>query len=109
MDQLEGYVPDWSAERSSQLISHLQTFSNELFAKIESLQTKTQETRFLAKDYHLKVKKDFHAVLAIADKQFMEHVRHLHSERSQQNPKSSEKRVRSLKKHRSARKTSRSA
>lgn len=108
MDQLEGYVPDWSAERSSQLISHLQTFSNDLFAKIESLQTKTHESRFLAKDYTLKVKKDFHAVLAIADKQFMEHVRHLHSERSQQSPKSSVKRQSSLKKPRSAPKTRRS-
>lgn len=100
MDQLEGYVPDWNAERSSQLIGHLQTFSNDFFAKIESLQTKTQETRFLAKDYHLKVKKDFHAVLAIADKQFMEHVRHLYSERSQQNPKSLVKKLKSLRKSR---------
>lgn len=88
MDQLEGYVPEWNNEKNQLLIENLQKFSNEFFDRLETLHGKVKDSRFQAKDSLLKVKKDFHSALAIADKQFMEHVRHLYSERSQLSLKS---------------------
>lgn len=52
----------------------MKKFSDEFFLKLENSHFKCKELKFNAVDNHLKIKQDFHSLLAMADKQFMEHV-----------------------------------
>ena len=87
MDKLEGSVLPLNSEQTLVLMKGLEDMAESLIGGLEKTIIKVQNIKFQGKDHQLKVQQDFHSLLALADKQFMEHVGLCYLARFRQNRK----------------------
>lgn len=83
MDKLEGLTQPYNTEQTLELLSGLEQMSNDLIGGFDDSLTKVLNMRFEGKDTQLKIKQNFHTLLALADRHFMEHVSKLDPDRYQ--------------------------
>lgn len=83
MDKLEGLTQPYNTDQTLELLSGLEQMGNGLIGGFDDSLNKVLNLRFQGKDTQLKIKQNFHTLLALADGHFMEHVSHLDSDRYQ--------------------------
>lgn len=83
MDKLEAQVHPLSGEQTLQLLKSLEEMGDGLLGGLTKTIDRVQSLSFQGKDTQLKIKQNFHTMLALADKHFMEHVRSLYLDRYQ--------------------------
>lgn len=87
MDKLEAQVHPLTGDQTLQLLKNLEEMGDGLLAGLSKTLDRVHNLGFQGKDTQLKIKQDFHTMLALADKHFMEHVSQSYLDRYQHDKK----------------------
>jgi len=79
MDILEGSVAPLTSDQTLELLKHLENTGDNLLSGVQKALERVTTARFRGRDVQAKAKQDFHALLATADREFVEHVQYTHS------------------------------
>jgi hypothetical protein len=74
MDKLEAQVSPLTGDQTLQLLKSLEEMGDGLLGGLTKTLDRVNHLSFQGKDTQLKIKQNFHTMLALADKHFMEHV-----------------------------------
>jgi hypothetical protein len=84
MDKLEAQVHPLTGDQTLQLLKSLEEMGDGLLGGLTKTLDRVHTLGFQGKDTQLKIKQDFHTMLALADRHFMEHVSQSYLDRYRQ-------------------------